>query len=119
MKIDGSTLAATLDRYCEENGIIKKDLFEKTGLSSATLSQWRTGVYNPSVRRIKELEATLNINIAELTQAYGLVQQKKATTEIGDGLTKDEKAVIALYRLLNPDTRREVTALLLSLAQEQ
>lgn len=54
--IDPSLLARQIDAYCAANGIPKSDFYEKTGISSATLSQWRKGVYAPSAKSIDAIE---------------------------------------------------------------
>ena len=97
MKIDGATFAARIDEYCEERNITKEEFFAETGITSGTLSQWRTSTYNPSVKKIKAVLSYVQMSIEEFMTSNGFVtEQKKTTTDDGDGLSKDEKALIAL-----------------------
>ena len=56
MGFDGKSLAFMIDTYCLENHMTKKQFSRDTGISSATLSQWRTGQFTPSKSNIRQLE---------------------------------------------------------------
>ena len=63
MGFDGKSLAAAIDLYCLENRITKKQFSKDTGISSATLSQWRTGQFTPSKSNISQLEEYFGVSI--------------------------------------------------------
>ena len=65
MGFDGKSLATLSDTYCFENQITKKQFSRDTGISSATLSQWRTGQYTPSQKNIRQLEEYFGVSIDE------------------------------------------------------
>lgn len=46
--LTSAQIARIVDAYCAAHGISKAEFTKKTGVSSATLSQWRKGVYKPS-----------------------------------------------------------------------
>lgn len=52
MKIDGALLVRQIEAYLASNGKEKQEFFEATGVNSANLSQWRSGVHEPSQSKI-------------------------------------------------------------------
>ena len=75
MAFDGKALALAIDAYCKNNNISKKQFHKDTGISSATLSQWRKGKFTPSKQNIKQLEAYFGISIEDFMA--GNYQEKK------------------------------------------
>lgn len=61
--MDGSELAKFIDLEIEKRGLKKKTFYEATKISSATLSQWRTGLYNPSEENVKQVEKFFGVKI--------------------------------------------------------
>lgn len=55
-KIDAKLLARQIDAYCAKYGITKSEFSKRTGISTATLSQWRNGLYDPSEKSINAIE---------------------------------------------------------------
>ena len=64
--IDAVLLARQIDAYLAANGIQKQEFTEETGISTATLSQWRKGKYKPSAKNIEALEQYTNMPIEAL-----------------------------------------------------
>ena len=69
-EIDYRLLARQIDAYCASNGIRKADFFSATGISAASLSQWRTGVHTPSEDKIAAIEAYTNMPIEALIYGH-------------------------------------------------
>lgn len=65
-KVDPVVLARQIDAYCAVNGISKADFAQNTGVSVATLSQWRNGKYKPSEKNISSIEDYLDMPIEAL-----------------------------------------------------
>lgn len=65
-KIDAKLLAQQIDIYLTVNKIPKSEFTERTGISSATLSQWRKGVYSPSEKSIDNIETFTSMPIQAL-----------------------------------------------------
>ena len=65
-KVDPKILARQIDAYCAANGISKAEFAENTGISTATLSQWRKGLYDPSEKSIAAIEDYMNMPIEAL-----------------------------------------------------
>ena len=59
----GAEIVKVVQAELARKGISKAEFYEKTGISSATFSQWRTGKYNPTRDKIRAISNFLNINI--------------------------------------------------------
>ena len=63
--IDGKLLAQRIDDICESRHISKETFCNITGISTATLSHWRTGKYAPSEKNIRILENYFHMPISD------------------------------------------------------
>lgn len=43
------------EKLKNERGITDYEVFKKTGISTATLSEWKKGTYQPKIDKIKKL----------------------------------------------------------------
>ena len=82
LNIDGSELAKRIDAFCAMNGVSKDTLAKETGISSASLSQWRTGINNPSMKKIRALENFTKIPIEEFLSDDGPSNNRKKETPV-------------------------------------
>lgn len=69
-KIDAKLLARQIDAYCAKYGIAKSEFSKRTGISTATLSQWRNGLYEPSEKSIYAIEAFTGFPIEVLLYGH-------------------------------------------------
>ena len=69
-KIDSAVLAQCIDRYCRVNEIPKYEFHSESGISSATLTQWRGGA-NVSMKSLNKLEVYLDMPIDDFMGEYG------------------------------------------------
>lgn len=69
-KIDSVILAQCIDRYCKLNEIPKYEFNEESGISSATLTQWRKGS-DVSMKSLNKLESYLDMPIDDFMNEYG------------------------------------------------
>lgn len=63
--MDGRTIARIVDSELASRGISKADFYAQSGVSSATLSQWRTGKYDPTPDKIAKIEKCLGISLSD------------------------------------------------------
>ena len=68
-KIDSQELAKCIDRFCKNSDLTKKDFHKQSGISSATLTQWRQGVI-VSTKSIERLEEYTGMAIDEFIETY-------------------------------------------------
>lgn len=63
--MDGKTVARIVDSELASRGMSKADFYAQSGVSSATMSQWRTGKYEPTPERLAKIEKCLGISFAD------------------------------------------------------
>lgn len=63
--MDGKAIARIIDSELASRGISKAEFYEDSGVSSATLSQWRTGKYDPTADKLAKIEKCLGISFAD------------------------------------------------------
>ena len=57
-------------------GMSKAEFYRASGISSATFSQWRTGQYIPSIRKLKSASSVLNMSYDYLVFGKTVPQEK-------------------------------------------
>lgn len=83
--IDGITAARIVDTELASRGIAKSDFYSQSGVSSATLSQWRTGKYAPTQDKLNKIEKCLNISFSD----YEKSDRDSETDEVLQWLRED------------------------------
>ena len=68
----GTTVTETVERILKERGISKGKFYSESGITSATFSNWKRGVFEPSSEQIKKIENYLGISFE--------IKEKTATT---------------------------------------
>jgi len=63
--MDGKAIARIIDSELASRGISKTEFYENSGVSSATLSQWRTGKYDPTPDKLAKVEMCLGISFSD------------------------------------------------------
>ena len=63
-----------IETVLAEKGISKGQFYKDCGISSATLSQWRSGVYFPSYSALKKVEEYLGISFG-VTSKYSSAEE--------------------------------------------
>lgn len=119
--IDSQALAKSVDAYCSFFGITKKDFHKESGISSGTLSQWRTGTYEPDKKSVIKLIQYTGLSVEELVSGnFSAVvpEDKKITATQSDGyqISVEPKKLPTereeLRRLVDRLTDQEVTIVL-------
>lgn len=83
-----------------QSGMMKQDFYDKTGISSASYSQWNTGTHTPSMKKLQRAADVLGVTLEYLLYGdeNGNEQEeetKKSPAASGEGMTiEDVKAAI-------------------------
>lgn len=101
--MDGVKLAEWIDAKLMEMGIKKSKFFDETGISSATLSQWRNGQYSPSKSALKKVSEFFGITVSEL-----LGEEQKESAIVSDDALDEE--LIELLTRLTPAQEEKVVS---------
>lgn len=90
MQIDVPGMLARIELRMAELNMSKQSFYEKSGISSASFSQWNTGAYKPSVKKIKSAAKALDTSVEYLLTGAGPGDIKKERpAENGEALEKD------------------------------
>ena len=63
-----SELIKRIEMRLAELGMSKSAFYEASGVSSATFSQWRTGTYCPSQKKLAQVAAAIGLSVQELIE---------------------------------------------------
>lgn len=63
--MNGKDLVAIIERELISRGISKSEFYKECKISSATLSNWRNGIFQPTAKNIQMISDYFGIQIAE------------------------------------------------------
>ena len=89
--MDGLAFVQMIEVELKRRGISKDRFYRESGISSATMSQWRKRIYSPSSAAIKKIEEYLGIQ-------FSIEQKEKApalTEKDRRDIAKDLEAMMA------------------------
>lgn len=90
MQIDVPGMLARIELRMAELNMSKQSFYEKSGISSASFSQWNTGAYKPSVKKIKSAAKALDTSVEYLLTGAGPGDIKKERpAKNGEALEND------------------------------
>lgn len=75
--------ASAIDNYCKQNGIPKAKFHKDSGISSASLSQWRQEDYVVSQRSVQRIAEYTGMPVEDFMTKYG-PEQTKRVDDIAD-----------------------------------
>lgn len=101
--MDGLSFVQKIEQELVKRQIPKEQFYRESGISSATMSQWRKRVYSPSSAAIKKIEEYFNIT-------FSLEQKNNSPSELE--LTEGEKDLLELFRLIPEDQQPVVLAMI-------
>lgn len=101
--MDGLSFVQKIEQELVKRQIPKEQFYRESGISSATMSQWRKRVYSPSSAAIKKIEDYFNIT-------FSLEQKNNSPSEYE--LTEGEKDLLTLFRLIPADQQPVVLAMI-------
>lgn len=108
--MDNSNMIQRIEIRLKEMGKSKSEFYKETGISSATYSQWNTGQFGPSKRKLEAISEYTGIPISDLT---GEEQKEKPPAQGGE-LSKEVREIIELYDKASPELRAAALAVLKS-----
>lgn len=92
--MDTLAIIKRIELRIAELGMSKADFYKQSGISSASYSQWNTGRYKPTEKKLESAAACLGVSMEYLRDG---AETKKAPT--GEGERKDvlDEVDIAFY----------------------
>ena len=89
--MDGLEFVQMIEAELKARKIPKETFYRESGVSSATMSQWRKRIYSPSSAAIKKIEAYLGIT-------FTIEQKEKMPSDAGRREITEEDIKFALFR---------------------
>lgn len=105
----GKEVVRFVETELSKRWISKAKFYKESGISSATFSQWRTGVYDPSPEMLKRIEDYLGIKIGsnnidaendDTTEFLEWIREDfshRALFESAKGLTTEQSYAVASF----------------------
>lgn len=107
--MDGFEFVQIIEAELKARKISKQKFYSESGISSATMSQWRNRIYSPSPDNIKKIENFFGIT-------FIIAQKNKPTADYSDGQASE---FMELFSRLSPeDQAREIAYLRERLASQ-
>ena len=104
--MDGLAFVQMVEAELKRRGIPKEQFYRESGVSSATMSQWRKRIYSPSSAAIKKIEDYLGV-------VFSIEQKEKTPTVFGerDILDEIDIAFYGDYKELSEDDKETLRAM--------
>ena len=93
-----------------EIGMTKMDFYEASGVTSASYSQWNTGLYNPSKKSIAKMAAAIKVTPEYLLT--GENGQKNTATTNSDGTSLSDIELINAFKSSDEATQELIRRVL-------
>ena len=109
--MDTLAIIKRIELRLTELGMSKADFYKKSGVSSASYSQWNTGLYNPSEKKLRSVAECLDVDFEYLcsgkTSAPSFAGGADSTLT-GDVLDAVDLAFYGDYKELDEDDKETV-----------
>ena len=104
-------IATRIDLIIAKTGMTKSEFAKESGVSTATLSQWRKGTYYPSKSKLDSAAKCLDVSSDFLE--FGLKGIKETPTSVAaDGVDELDKEALDIMHQLPPEKRAAGLAML-------
>lgn len=97
--MDTLAIIKRIELRLAELSMSKAEFYEKSGISSASYSQWNKGKYKPSPAKLKKASVVLSVDFDYL--CYGIENNENSPDK--PELTEGEKKLLELFRKIPTD----------------
>lgn len=117
--MDTLAIIKRIEVRLSELGMSKADFYNLSGISSASYSQWNTGLYNPSEKKLRSAADCLGVSYEFLR--YGDVKTKHAPAVSGKGDVLDDVdvAFYGEFKELSEDDKEIVRSMVTAMRQRR
>lgn len=103
--MDTLAIIKRIEIRLSEIGMSKKEFYDKTGIKSASFSQWRTGKYNPSEKNLLKAAEVLGVSYSYLLNGVEEKENAPTADSKGDILDEVDIAFYGDYKELSEDDK--------------
>ena len=117
--MDTLAIIKRIEIRLRELGMSKADFYNLSGISSASYSQWNTGLYKPSEKKLRSAADCLGVSYEFLR--YGDAESKNAPAENGKGDILDDVdvAFYGEFKELSEDDKEIVRSMVTAMRQRR
>ncbi len=94
-KSNTADMLRRIEMRVAELGMTKEEFYEKSGISSASYSQWNTGTHAPTKKKMAQAAAALNVSLEYILTGE---TKKESTATNGSELTEEEMKFLEWFR---------------------
>ena len=102
----------------KERGLSQKKFSGLTGIAESTISDWKRKGFNPAADKLPVICEALGVSLGELLGNNPDNSVSGKAADISFALSKDEKALIEMYRDMDSDFRKRILAYVTGLMRE-
>lgn len=106
--MDTLAIIKRIEIRLSEIGMTKAEFYKKSGISSASFSQWRTGKYKPSEKNLTKAAEVLGVSYSYLLNGVEEKEIAPTTTGKSDVLDEVDIAFYGDYKELDEDDRATI-----------
>ena len=107
--MDTLAIIKRIELRIAELGISKADFYKKSGISSASYSQWNTGKYKPTDAKLRKAADALGVSFEYLR--YGKTEKTPTVPGERDILDEVDVAFYGDYKELSEDDKETLRAM--------
>lgn len=114
----GKDVVAAVENRLKEINMSKGEFYKKSGISSATFSQWRTGIYEPSSEALHKIEECIGMTfeISQKNKRIDLfenfyIHSEEKQPSVPEGLSEKDQRLIAWFRSLPEEKQKAILIL--------
>lgn len=95
--MDTLAIIKRIEMRITELGMAKADFYKQSGISSASYSQWNTGLYRPSEKKLRSAAECLGVSYEYICYGTTEEEKNKAPAESGKRSVSDDDIKFALF----------------------
>lgn len=115
--MDTLAIIKRIEIRLSELGMSKADFYNLSGISSASYSQWNTGLYKPSEKKLRSAAECLGVSYEFLR--YGNTKNAPAVSGKGDVLDEVDVAFYGEFKELSEDDKEIVRSMVTAMRQRR
>lgn len=103
------------EKLCKERGVKPAHVSKETGVSTATLTNWKKGVYTPKSDKLQLIADYFGVSLAYLTGREIVIDTKpmrQAMEAIQEQTAPGLSDVIKMYQVFDDEDREEILTLM-------
>lgn len=106
--MDTLAIIKRIELRLAEMGMSKADFYKESGISSASYSQWNTGLYKPSEKKLKSAAECLGVPLEYLRDGKKSSDASVSENTAADILNEVDLAFYGDYKELDEDDKETV-----------